>query len=114
MLTADEVTIAALANMVRLLCAELVAGQHRDDINLVESAVRSKLNVAISGATPETLVAGLKRAHEVLTPVLAGVRAQAAVALEHDAARAAQNAGTKSPNGGSISPELSVKGSRLN
>jgi hypothetical protein len=104
MLTADEVTIAALANMVRLLCAELVAGQHRDDINLLESAVRSKLNVAVNDATPEVLAAGLKRAHEVLTPVLINLRAQVAVGLENDAARA-QNAGNKSP-------ELLVKGSR--
>jgi hypothetical protein len=105
MLTANDVTIAALANMVRLLCAELVAGQHRDDVNLIESAVRSKLNVSVNGATPEILAAGLKRAHEVLTPVLTGVRAQVA-ALENDTARAAQN----SEN---ISPKLSVKGSRL-
>ena len=103
MLTADEVTIAALANMVRLLCAELVAGQHRDDINLLESAVRSKLNVAVNDATPEILAAGLKRAHEVLTPVLLNVRAQVAGGLENDAARA-QNTGK--------SPELPVKGSR--
>ena len=106
MITADEVTIAALANMVRLLCAELVAGQHRDDINLLESAVRSKLNVAVTGATPENLAAGLKRAHEVLTPVLTNVRAQVAAVLEHDAARAAQNDGNNAP-------EHPVKGSRL-
>jgi hypothetical protein len=34
MRTSDEVTIAALANLVRLLCAELVAGQHRDNVNV--------------------------------------------------------------------------------
>jgi hypothetical protein len=70
---------------------------HRDDISLIESAVRSKLNVAVTGATPEVLAAGLKRAHEVLTPVLTGVRAQVAMALENDAARASQNAGNTSP-----------------
>jgi hypothetical protein len=96
MLTPDEVTIAALANMVGLLCAELVAGQHRDDINMLESAVRSKLNVAVNDATTEILAAGLKRAHEVLTPVLTSVRARAAVALENDARAAARNADNKS------------------
>jgi len=106
MLTRDEVTIAALAHMVRLLCAELVAGQHRDDINILESAVRSKLNVAVSGASPEILAAGLKRAHEVLTPALISVRAQVAVALKNDAALAARNA-----DNGSSKP--SADGSRL-
>jgi hypothetical protein len=106
MLTPDEVTIAALANMVRLLCTELVVGRHRNDVNLLESAVRSKLNVAVSGATPEILAAGLKRAHEVLTPVLTGVRAQVAVALENEAARTAHNADNKSQ-------KLTVKGSRF-
>jgi hypothetical protein len=105
MLTADEVTIAALANMVRLLCAELVAGQHRDDINLLESAVRSKLNVAVNDATPEILAAGLKRAHEIMTPVLLNVRAQVTAGLENDANRAAHNAGNNAA-------ELPVKGSR--
>jgi hypothetical protein len=89
MLTPDEVTIAALANMVKLLCAELVAGQHRDNVDILESAVRSKLNVAVNGASPEILAAGLKRAHEVLTPVLTSVRAQVAVALENDTVRRA-------------------------
>lgn len=105
MCTSDEVTIAALANLVRLLCAELVAGQHRDNVNVVESAIRSKLNVAVNGATPQILAAGLKRAHEVLTPVLNNVRAQAAAALENDA-KAAQNADNKFPKPSVNSPLL--------
>ncbi len=92
MRTADQVAIAALANLVRLLCAELVAGMHRDDINLIESAVRSKLNIAVSDVTPEILAEGLKRAHEALNPMLANVRAQAAAAADHKGDPAAGDA----------------------
>jgi hypothetical protein len=106
MLTPDEVTIAALANVVRMLCEELVAGQHSNNIDIIdECAARSRLNVAVNGATPEVLATGLKRAFDVLTPVLASVRAQVAVARENDAAQAAQNA--------EKSPKPSVKGSHL-
>lgn len=42
MLTPDEVTIAALANVVRMLCEELVAGQHSNNIDIIdECAARS-------------------------------------------------------------------------
>jgi hypothetical protein len=103
MLTPDEVTIAALANVVRMLCEELVAVQHRNNIDIIdECAARSRLNVAVNGATPEVLATGLKRAYEVLTPVLASVRAQVAVARENDAAQNADK-----------SPKPSVKGSLL-
>jgi hypothetical protein len=55
---------------------------HRDDVNLIENAVRSKLNIAVSDVSPEILAEGLKRAHEALSPMLANVRAQAAAAAE--------------------------------
>jgi hypothetical protein len=97
MRTADQVTIAALANMVRLLCAELTAGQHRDDVETVIGAVRAKLNVVVTDASPEILVEGLKRAHEALNPVLAQVRAQAAEARQKDMAVASDGARSDAP-----------------
>jgi hypothetical protein len=38
----------------------------------------------VNDVTPEILAAGLKRAHEVLTPVLTGVRAQVATVKNAD------------------------------
>ncbi|MDR3571122.1 MAG: hypothetical protein P4L81_02905 [Candidatus Pacebacteria bacterium] len=75
--SSDRVAIAALANLVRLLCAELVAGRHRDDIELLENAVRAKLNISVPGASANDLAAGLRLAHEILGPILARVREQA-------------------------------------
>ena len=68
--SSDRVAIAALANLVRLLCAELVAGRHRDDIELLENAVRAKLNISVPGASANDLAAGLRLAHEILGPIL--------------------------------------------
>ena len=42
-----DVALTALANLIRLMGAELAAGRHRDDIDLFEKAVRSWL-----GSTP--------------------------------------------------------------
>ena len=76
-----KVTLAALLHLVRLLSAELVAGKHREDINRVESAIRAKVNqIAVQGVSAEAVARGLAYAHELLGPVLANVRAQAASA----------------------------------
>ena len=76
-----KVTLAALLHLVRLLSAELVAGKHREDINRVESAIRAKVNqIAVQGVSAEAVARGLAYAHELLEPVLANVRAQAASA----------------------------------
>src|SRR3954471_13345034 len=73
-----KVTLAALLHLVRLLSAELVAGKHREDINLVESAIRAKVNqIAVQGVSAEAVARGLAYAHELLGPVLSNVRAQA-------------------------------------
>jgi len=85
----DKITIALLANLIRLLAAELVAGAHRDDVNLVEAAIRSKVNADVPGASPKELAAALKETHEVLTPVLAQVRIQAEAVRKADSKCAA-------------------------
>ncbi len=76
-MSVDQITIALFANLIRLLGAELVAGAHRDDVDILESAIRAKVNVSVVGATPERLAAATKQAHEILTPVLARIRWQA-------------------------------------
>ncbi|WP_188609418.1 hypothetical protein [Chelatococcus reniformis] len=74
-----QVTVNALANMVRLLAAELVAGHHRDDMDLLEQAMRAKLaNIDRTPFTPEAFDKGLAQSRQVIEHVLAHVRAQAA------------------------------------
>ena len=73
-----KVTLAALLHLVRLLSAELVAGKHREDVDLVEAAIRAKVNqIAVRGVSAEAVARGLAYAHELLGPVLSKVRAQA-------------------------------------
>ncbi|MFG1463908.1 hypothetical protein V5F77_13520 [Xanthobacter sp. DSM 24535] len=75
-----KVTLAALLNLIRLLGAEMVAGKHRDDVDHLERALRAKLNFVQEGASEEDVAAGLALAHQLLTPVLRQIRAQAALA----------------------------------
>jgi hypothetical protein len=88
---AQLVTINALANMVRLLAAELVAGSHRDDIDQLEHAVRAKLaNIDRAAFTPEAFDKGMASSRDVVEQVLAHVRAQSAARARADAAAVAQ------------------------
>jgi hypothetical protein len=86
-----DVTISIFSYLIRLLCAELVAGSHHDNFDAVEGAVRSRINIDIPGASPQALAEGIRRAHEVLTPVLLHVRAQAHAANIHDVTSAEEN-----------------------
>lgn len=74
-----KVTLAALVNIIRLLGNELVAGQHRDDVELVERAIRTKLNkVNVANVSPEAMAAGLAQAHNLISPALSAMRKAAA------------------------------------
>ncbi|MFG1396020.1 hypothetical protein [Roseixanthobacter pseudopolyaromaticivorans] len=72
-----KVTLAALLNLIRLLGAELVAGKHRDDVDHLELALRAKLNFVREGVDKTDAEAGIALAHQLLTPVLRQIRAQA-------------------------------------
>ena len=72
------VALASLVRMVRLLGAELVAGRHRDDIDLFEQCVRAKLHANVEGISGEATAEGVALAHGLIEPVLRVLREQAA------------------------------------
>lgn len=73
-----DVALAALANLMRLMGAELVAGRHRDDIAVFEQAMRTKVGaLQIAGCPPETVQAGLALAAAQVEQILAQIRRQA-------------------------------------
>ncbi len=71
------VALASLVKLVRLLGAELVAGTHRDDIDVLERCVRQKLHASVEGISPEATAAGVALAHSLVEPVLRALRIQA-------------------------------------
>lgn len=80
-----DVALDALTNLIRLMGAELVAGRHRDDINLLEHAMREKLaSTVIEGCSPEIAAAGLDIARQRVELALVRVRAQAGAAKNSD------------------------------
>ena len=70
------VAIASLTKMVSLLAAELVVGMHSDDINLIETCVRTKLFASVEGIGAEPTAAGVALAHRLVEPVLRDLRAR--------------------------------------
>ncbi len=74
---ATAVALASLVKMVGLLCAELVVGSHRDDIDLIESCVRAKLHASVNGVSPVSTAAGVALAHQLVEPVLRELRERA-------------------------------------
>jgi hypothetical protein len=74
------VAMASLLKLVRLLGAELVAGRHRDDIDVFERCVREKLHANVEGVSSEATAAGVALAHSLIEPVLRSLRAQASCA----------------------------------
>ena len=75
----DSVTTIALLNLVRLLAAELVAGEHRDDVERVIRAIDRKIDTTPlpRGIDVNDARAGLAEAKVLLRPVVKRVRAQA-------------------------------------
>lgn len=86
------VALAALTKMVSLLAAELVVGQHHDDMDALEAAMRAKLFASVEGISPEATAAGISLAHRLVNPVLRDLRLRAearAVAETHPTAAVA-------------------------
>lgn len=82
-----DVALAALTNLVRLMGAELVVGKHRDNVGLLEQAVRRKIGtLTVDGCAPEVAEIGLALAKAHVELALAQVRTQAAAAQVHDLA----------------------------
>ena len=90
------VAIASLVKMIKLLGAELVAGTHRDDIDLFEKKVREKLFASVDGASAGSTAAGVALAHSLVEPVLRDLRAQAAEKAAPDQSPEAKAAGQSS------------------
>jgi len=89
----SKVTTLALLNLIRLLAAEMVAGEHRDDVNKLIEAMDRQLNATPlpRGIDVNDARAGISQARELLRPHIARVRelAEAAQARDHAAASVA-------------------------
>ena len=80
-----KVVVAALLNLVRLLAAELVVGEgpHQDVERLIAAIDRKLNDTPLPGDTKlDTARIGLRQARELLVPVVAQIRRQAAKATE--------------------------------
>ncbi len=87
----DSVTTIALLNLIQLLAAELVAGEHRDDVERLIRAIDRKIDTT---PLPRGIVVndardGLVQAKTLLRPVVKRVRAQAAAVKITDRAATA-------------------------
>jgi hypothetical protein len=69
-----RVAIASLVKLINLLGAEMLVGQHRDDVDAFEQSVRAKLFAHVQGVSPEDTAAGVALAHSLIEPVLANLR----------------------------------------
>jgi hypothetical protein len=98
---AAEVALAALTKMVSLLAAELVVGQHNDDFEQLEAAVRAKLFAAVEGVSPEATAAGISLAHRLVNPVLRDLRLRVEAKAASQSHAAVESG---SPNRGPIDP----------
>ncbi len=80
-----KVTVAALLHLVRLLAAEMVVGEGpRLEVERVIAAIDRRLNdTPLPGDTKlDTARSGIQQARELLMPVAAQIRKQAAQAVE--------------------------------
>jgi hypothetical protein len=75
----DSVTTIALLNLIQLLAAELVAGEHRDDVERLIRAIDRKIDATPlpRGIDVNDARDGLAQAKTLLRPVVKRVRAQA-------------------------------------
>jgi hypothetical protein len=91
-----NVTTLALLNLIRLLAAELVAGQHRHDVEQVVAAIDRKLDATPlpRGIDVNDARAGITRARGLLRPYVAQLRKQARTAQISDGLKAS----TKRPS----------------
>jgi hypothetical protein len=70
------VAVAALLHLIRLMGAELVAGRHRDDVEVLVRAIETKLrSVQLPDDTPEGDVSGgMLLANKLLEPIFEDLR----------------------------------------
>lgn len=73
---AAGVTIAALLHLVRLMGAELVAGEHRDNVDLLIRSIEAKLkSTQLPPDMPQAAVEeGLSLTHRLLVPIFEELR----------------------------------------
>ncbi|UPK33979.1 hypothetical protein IVB18_38340 [Bradyrhizobium sp. 186] len=94
-----NVTALALLNLVRLLAAELVAGEHRDDCaKLIEAMDRKLTETPLPrGTDVNDARAGIEEARKLLRPYVLHLRDQAQAARARDQAEAALAEGVEIP-----------------
>jgi hypothetical protein len=94
-----DVTTLALLNLIRLLSAELVAGQHRDDVAKLVEAMDRQLNATPlpRGIDVNDARTGIAHAKELLRPYVAQVRQQAEAVSIRDQADTTNVAGDRVP-----------------
>jgi hypothetical protein len=94
-----SVTTLALLNMIRLLAAELVAGQHRDDVTKLFRAIDRQLEATPlpRGIDVNDARSGIAEARNLLRPHLTRVRDLAEAARARDHAEAASIEGDAIP-----------------
>ncbi len=85
-----NVTTLALLNLIRLLAAELVAGEHRDDVMKLIQAMDRQLNATPlpRGIDVNDARTGIAHARDLLRPYVEYVRSQAEAARLRDQAEA--------------------------
>jgi hypothetical protein len=73
---AAGVTIAALLHLVRLMGAELVAGEHRDNVEFLIRSIETKLkSTQLPAELPQAAVEeGLSLTHSMLVPIFEELR----------------------------------------
>jgi hypothetical protein len=81
--------IATLVNLVRLLAAELVAGEHRDDVEKIIQAIDRRINETPlpRGIDVNDARVGFQTVRQLLAPICVGLRQQAANARFSDEAK---------------------------
>jgi hypothetical protein len=84
-----QVEIEALLYIVRLLAAELVAGEHRHDVDTLVRAIDRKIGITPlpRGVDINDAREGFKNVRQLLRPVVEIIRSQAANARFEDATK---------------------------
>jgi hypothetical protein len=87
-----NITTMALLNLIRLLAAELVAGEHRHDVERVVAAIDRELDSTPlpRGIDVNDARAGIRRARELLRSHVAYLRRQAQEARLTDKMQSSQ------------------------
>jgi hypothetical protein len=89
-----RVALASLVKMINLMGAEMLVGKYREDIDVFETSVRTKLFANVEGVSPESTASGVALAHSLVDPVLKRLRERVSTmhAAETAAAVAEQSA----------------------